>query len=84
MGYGFGVLLAAIGLVLIYALEIDIPGVGDNTLGWILVLAGAVVILLTAVQLNSKRRAQSTATTTHADGSHTVQQRTTDTEPPAV
>ena len=28
MGYGFGIFLVAIGLILIYALEVDIPGWG--------------------------------------------------------
>ena len=30
MGYGFGIFLVAIGLILIYALEVDIPGVGQE------------------------------------------------------
>lgn len=82
MGYGLGIFLAALGLVLIFALDIDIPGVTDDTLGWILVLAGVLIVVLTAVQLNSRRRAQTTATTTHADGTQTVEQRSTQQDPP--
>lgn len=82
MGYGLGIFVAVVGLVLIFALDVDLPGVTDDTLGWILVLAGVLIVVLTAVQLNSRRRAQSTATTTHADGSQTVEQRTTHHDPP--
>lgn len=82
MGYGLGIFVAVVGLVLIFALDVDLPGVTDDTLGWILVLAGVLIVIITAVQLNSRRRAQSTATTTHADGSQTVEQRTTHHDPP--
>lgn len=86
MGYGFGVFLIAVGLILIYALDVDIPGVGQEALGWILVAAGFLIVVLTAVQLNARRRANSVQTTTHSDGSQTVQQRQSDIDnpPPAV
>lgn len=82
MGYGLGILLVVLGLILIFALDVDLPGVSDDTLGWILVLAGVLVCVLTAVQLNARRRATTTATTTHADGSQTVQQSSTTQDPP--
>ena len=86
MGYGFGVFLIALGLILNYALEFDIPGVGQQALGWILVGAGLLVIVLTAVQLNARRRSSSVQRTTHPDGQQTVQERRTDQDnpPPAV
>ncbi|GAA2116587.1 DUF6458 family protein [Nocardioides bigeumensis] len=86
MGYGFGVFLIAVGLIIVYALEVDIPGVGQEALGWILVAAGLLVVILTAVTLNSRRRANTVQTTTHSDGSQTVQQRQSDVDnpPPAV
>ncbi len=82
MGYGFGIFLIAIGLILIYALEVDIPGVGQEALGWILVVAGLLIVILTAVQLNARRRSASVQTTTHSDGSQTVQERRADLDPP--
>lgn len=78
MGYGFGVVLIGVGLVMVYALEIDIPGVGDETLGWILVAAGAALIVITAVQMNSRRGSATSERTTHADGSQTRRERRTD------
>jgi FtsH-binding integral membrane protein len=82
MGYGLGIFLAALGLILVYALEVDIPGISATMLGWILVIAGLLVVVLTAVQMNSRRKAVTTERTTHADGSQTVQQRSTDQDPP--
>jgi hypothetical protein len=48
--------------------------------GWILTLAGILVIALTAFQANKGRR--SAAVTRHADGSQTVTERRDD--PPVV
>ena len=85
MGYGFGIFLAALGLILIYALEVEIPGVGQEALGWILVVAGLVIVVVTAVQMNARRSSATVARTTHADGSQTLQERSTDRQdPPAV
>ncbi len=85
MGYGFGIFLAALGLILIYALEVDIPGIGQEALGWILVVAGLIIVVLTAVQMNARRSSGSVAHTTHSDGSQTVQERRTEhNDPPAI
>jgi ABC-type antimicrobial peptide transport system permease subunit len=46
MGIGVGVLLAVIGLVLMFAIDVNIPGIDDNTLGIILVVAGIAGIVL--------------------------------------
>ena len=41
MYIGLGIVLIVIGAILAFALNIDIPGVGDDTLGYILMAAGA-------------------------------------------
>ena len=46
MYIGLGIVLIVIGAILAFALNIDIPGVGDDTLGYILMAAGALAILL--------------------------------------
>jgi hypothetical protein len=56
MYIGLGIFLIVIGAILVFALNIDIPGVGDDTLGWILILAGALAIVL-SLALASRRRA---------------------------
>src|SRR6478735_930992 len=46
MYIGLGIVLIVIGAILAFALNIDIPGVGDDTLGYILMAAGVVAIIL--------------------------------------
>ena len=46
MTVGFGVFLIVVGAILMYALNVNIAGVEENTLGWILMVAGAVVAVL--------------------------------------
>jgi hypothetical protein len=79
MGYGLGVFLLALGLILALAVTDSINNVDLTMVGWILALAGLLVIVLTAVQLNRSRR--TTAVTTHADGSRTVDERRDDVPP---
>jgi hypothetical protein len=85
MGYGLGIFLLALGLILALAVQDTISNVDLTMIGWILVLAGALVIVLTAVQMNRGRSARTVSTTTHADGSQTTteQQQRSD-PPPAV
>ena len=81
MGYGVGVTLLAVGLILALAVQDQIEAVDLTMAGWILALAGVLVLVLTTVQYNSRRR--SARVTTHSDGSRTVTERT-DQEPPPV
>ncbi|MGA8246987.1 MAG: DUF6458 family protein [Nocardioides sp.] len=85
MGYGLGVFLLAAGLILALAVQDTLANVDLTLVGWILVLCGVLVLVLTAVTLNRGRSTRSVATTTHADGSQTTteQQRRND-PPPAV
>jgi hypothetical protein len=85
MGYGLGVFLLAVGLILVYAVQDAISGVDLTTVGWILVLAGVLVIILTAVTMTRGRSARSVSTTTHPDGSQTTtEQQARNDAPPAV
>jgi hypothetical protein len=85
MGYGLGIFLLALGLILALAVRDSISNVDLTMIGWILVLAGALVILLTAVQLNRGRSARTVSTTTHPDGSQTTtEQQHRNDAPPAV
>jgi Domain of unknown function (DUF6458) len=85
MGYGLGVFLLAVGLILVYAVQDSISGVDLTTVGWILVLAGVLVIVLTAVTMTRGRNARSVSTTTHPDGTQTTtEQQQRSGPPPAV
>jgi hypothetical protein len=46
MGFGGGVLLAAVGAVLAFAVDVNTSGFNINTIGIILMIAGGVLILL--------------------------------------
>jgi uncharacterized membrane protein YbhN (UPF0104 family) len=82
MGYGLGVFLLALGLILALAVQDAIDAIDLTMIGWILAIAGLLVIALTAVQANRGRTHRTVATTTHADGSQSVAERRTDQDPP--
>jgi predicted tellurium resistance membrane protein TerC len=54
MGIGVGIVMLVIGLVLVLNVVPDIPGINDGTLGWILVVVGALAIVL-ALVMNQQR-----------------------------
>ena len=54
MGVGVGVVLLVVGAILYWAVEVDIPGVSDNTLGIILMVVGVIAIVL-ALIMNQQR-----------------------------
>ena len=78
MGYGLGVFLLALGLILALAVTDAISGVDLTMIGWIMALVGLGVLVLSAVTMNAGRRTRSVATTVHPDGSQTVQERRTE------
>ncbi len=82
MGYGFGIFLIAAGLILALAISDRIEGIDLGLIGWILAGAGALVVVITAIQANARRSATTTATTTHPDGSQVTGQRTTERQDP--
>ena len=87
MGYGGGIGLIVLGLILALAVnERTVGPVNLGMVGWILTLGGVVLLVLTIIQNNSKRSHTTRATTTHADGTQTSEQRSTERQdpPPAV
>jgi hypothetical protein len=49
MGLGVGLILAAVGAVLAFAVDTTVSGVNIHTIGWILLIVGIVGILLSLV-----------------------------------
>jgi uncharacterized protein YacL len=84
MGYGLGIFLLAVGLILALAVQDTISNVDLTMIGWILALAGVVVIVLTAAQTNRSRRTSTVTTTTHPDGSQTTTEQRHHHDPPPV
>jgi uncharacterized membrane protein len=46
MTVGFGIFLIALGAIIKYALTVEIAGIEEGTLGWILIVAGIAVAIL--------------------------------------
>ena len=49
MGLGVGIFLAAIGAILIWAVNADVSGVNVHAIGWILLIVGLVGIILSMI-----------------------------------
>ncbi len=75
MGYGLGIFLLALGLILALAVQDTINNIDLTMVGWILALVGALAIVLTAVTMNRGRGTRTVSTTTHADGSQTTSEQ---------
>ena len=56
MGLGVGLILAAVGAVLAFAVDATVSGVNIHTIGWILLIVGAVGVLLGIVALATRGR----------------------------
>ena len=86
MGYGLGIFLLALGLILAFAVQDALDAIDLTTMGYILAACGLLVIVLTAVQANRGRRHTTVTQTTHPDGSQTVAERRQEHQdpPPAV
>lgn len=82
MRIGTGIALLVVGLVLVFALDVNIPGFNDNILGWILAVGGALAIVLTLYTDTAKRRHTTQVVTTDAEGRQSVTERRTETTPP--
>lgn len=54
MGIGLGILLIVVGAILLFALNVNLPFVSDDTLGIILIVAGVLTVIL-ALIINAQR-----------------------------
>ncbi len=75
MGIGVSILLIAVGLILALAVEFDLAGLNIDVVGWILVLAGVVGLIMTLVVWGPRR-------TPPAGRSEVVEERRTYDDPP--
>lgn len=64
MGIGFSIFLLALGAILAFALDFTIVGVDIAVIGWILMAAGVIGLILTMVVLAPRRRRTVTETQT--------------------
>jgi len=76
MGIGASIFLIALGLILALAVEFDVAGIDIQVIGWILVAAGVIGVILTLAVFAPRRR-------TAARGDTVVEERRTyDDRPP--
>jgi hypothetical protein len=78
MGYGIGIVMLAVGLILALAVQDTISGVDLTMVGWILAIVGAAALLLTAAMLGGGRGSHTRTTTRRADGTQTVRETRSD------
>ncbi|MET0695490.1 MAG: DUF6458 family protein [Propionibacteriaceae bacterium] len=67
MGIGLGIVLIVVGAILLFALNVNLPFVSDDTLGIILIVAGVLAIIL-ALVLNAQRGRTKHVQETRYDG----------------
>lgn len=60
MSLGAGIFLLALGAILAFAVDIELPGIDIAVIGYILMAAGAVGVILGIVLMTRKRQATST------------------------
>ncbi len=79
MRLGTGIVLLALGAILAFAVRVQLSGLDLQVVGWILMLAGALGVLLEVAVWAPRRRrvVQTDARGVAADGSP-VRRRTTD------
>ena len=51
MTAGFGIFLIALGAIIRYAINFEVAGVDEDTIGLILMIAGAAVLVLSLIQM---------------------------------
>jgi nitrate reductase gamma subunit len=66
MSIGAGIALFVIGAILAFAVQVDVPGIDLNLIGYILMAAGAVVFVI-GLLLLMRRRQTDTVTRTAVD-----------------
>ena len=77
MSIGTGIVLIVIGAILVFALHVEVPWVDLDLVGYILMGAGVVVLLLGLVLLTRRRRIDSVSRTVDPTGGERVTQRST-------
>lgn len=64
MGIGASIFLIALGAILTFALEVKVGGIDLDAVGWILMVAGVLGLVLTMVVWGPRRRRSVTSDST--------------------
>ncbi len=77
MSIGTGIVLIVVGAILVFALNVDVVWVDLDLVGYILMGAGVVVLVLGLVLLTRRRRVDSVSRTVDPAGGERVIERST-------
>lgn len=77
MSIGTGIVLIVVGAILVFALNVDVSWVDLDLVGYILMGAGAVVLVLGLVLLTRRRRVDSVSRRVDSAGGESVIERST-------
>ena len=80
VGIGASIFLIALGAILTFALEVKVGGIDLDAVGWILMIAGVLGLVLTMVVWGPRRRQR--AVTTDSTGYQRVEERDVAPPPP--
>jgi hypothetical protein len=72
VGIGASIFLIAVGAILTFALEVEVGGLDLDVVGWILMAAGVLGLVLTTMVWGPRRR----ALVSRRPGAYTVEERT--------
>ena len=78
MSIGVGIFLFVVGAILAFALDVSLPGVEGNTLGYILMLAGMLVAALSYLLATQRRRHDTVSVSRDSAGNEAVTERRTE------
>ncbi|GGH42685.1 DUF6458 family protein [Microbacterium album] len=82
MSIGTGVVLFIIGAILAFGLDVDIPGLNDDFVGYLLMGAGVVVFIVGLILVTRRRSAvERTRTVAEPGTDQRVTERRTDVDP---
>ena len=81
MYIGLGIVLIVIGAILAFVLQVDIPGMDDGMLGWILIAAGVLAILLSFAMTRRRPAGMTTTRESHVDPATGTRVDRTDVDP---
>ncbi|MFB9237929.1 DUF6458 family protein [Plantactinospora siamensis] len=75
MGIGVSIFLLALGAILAFALNIDIAGIDVHVIGWILMAAGVIGLIMTALIWGRRRQVVAPAETVEYRSTEPVEYR---------
>jgi hypothetical protein len=86
MSIGASIFLIVVGAILKFAINVDVPYVSLDVIGYILMAAGVIGLILSFVFWGPRRRRSSTQRRTYNDGGEQVteEERYDDRRPPPV